>query len=34
LTTRPESPTDAWAMHFVVKLLLKAVVRWINAHPD
>jgi hypothetical protein len=21
-------------MHFVVKLLLKAVVRWINAHPD
>lgn len=34
MTTRPESPTDGWAMHFVVKLLLKAVVRWINAHPD
>ena len=21
-------------MHFVVKLLLKAIVAWINAHPD
>ncbi len=34
LTTRPQSPTDAWAVHFVVKLLLKAVIGRINAHPD
>jgi hypothetical protein len=34
LTITPESHTDGYAVHFVVKLLLKAIVGWINAHPD
>jgi hypothetical protein len=34
LTSSPDSPTDDRAVHFVVKLVLKAIVGWINAHPD
>ena len=33
----PESAlkhTDNWLVDYVVKMLLKAVVAWINAHPD
>jgi hypothetical protein len=33
LTIPPESHNDGRAVHFVVKLLLKAVVGWINAYP-
>jgi len=34
LTINPESPTDNWLVDYVVKMLLKAVVAWINTHPN
>ena len=34
MTTTLESPADGLAVGLVVKLLLKAIVAWINAHPD
>lgn len=34
MTITPESHTDGRAVNFVVKLVLKAIIAWINAHPD
>ena len=34
LAITPESPTDGHGVDFAVKLLLKLVVGWINAHPQ
>jgi len=33
LTITPGSHTDGNAVNFLVKLLLKVIVAWINAHP-
>jgi hypothetical protein len=34
LTITPDSHTDGWPVELVAKLLLKAIVGWINSHPN
>jgi hypothetical protein len=34
LTSTTQSPTEVTAVSFVVEILLKVIVRWINAHPQ